>query len=125
VREEYGISVSKYTIQRILRSFGFSWRRIRKKPKGKPEPEEYTQKKEALEQLQQQAENGEIDLYYFDETGFSLDPYIPYAWQEKGETIELESSRGKRLSVSGFLSLQQEFVAYTTDSRQRLCDCLF
>ena len=34
---------------------------------------------------------------------------------EKGETIEVESSRGKRLSVSGFLSLQQELVAYTTE----------
>jgi transposase len=115
VREKYGICISKYTIQRILRGFGFSWRRVRKKPKGQPDPEEYNQKKEALEQFQQQAENGEIDLYYFDETGFGLDPYIPYAWQEKGETIEVESSRGKRLSVSGFLSLQRELVAYTTE----------
>ena len=57
-----GIHVSKYTIQRILRSFGFSWRRIRKKPKGEPEPEEYTQKKEALEQFQQQAEKERLIL---------------------------------------------------------------
>ena len=28
----------------------------------------------------------------------------------------MDSSRGKRLSVSGFLSLQQELVAYTTES---------
>lgn len=115
VREKYDISVSKYTIQRILRSFGFSWRRVRKKPKGEPDSKEYNQKKEALEQFQQQAEKEEIDLYYFDETGFGLDPYIPYAWQEKGETIEVESSRGKRLSDSGFLSLQRELVAYTTE----------
>jgi transposase len=115
VRAEYGISVSKYTIQRILRSSGFSWRRVRKKPKGEPDPEEYTQKKEELEQLKEQAEKREIDLYYFDETGFGLDPYIPYAWQEKGETIEIESSRGKRLSVAGFLSLQRELVVYTTE----------
>ena len=116
VREKYDISASKYTIQRILRSFGFSWRRVRKKPKGKPDPKEYNQKKEALEQFQQQEEQGEIDLYYFDETGFSLNPYIPYAWQEKGITIEVESSRGKRLSVCGFLSLQKELVAYTTET---------
>lgn len=115
VKEDYDISVSKYTIGRILRNLGFSWRRVRKKPKGEPDPDEYKQKKEALEQYQHQAENGEIDLYYFDETGFILDPYIPYAWQEKGETIEVESSRGKRLSASGFLSLQRELVAYTTE----------
>jgi len=115
VTEEYGISVSKYTIQQILHNLGFSWRRIKKKSKGEPDPGEYNQKKEALEEFQQQAEKEEIDLYYFDETGFGLDPYIPYAWQEKGETIEVESSRGKRLSVSGFLSLQRELVAYTTE----------
>ena len=44
VREEYGISVSKRTIKRILRNSGFSWRRIRKKPKGKPDSEIYAEK---------------------------------------------------------------------------------
>jgi transposase len=115
VKENYDVSVSKYTIQRILYSLDFSWRRVRKKPKGKPDPGEYKQKKEALEHYQQQAERREIDLYHFDETGFGLDPYVPYAWQEKGETIEVESSRGKRLSVCGFLSMQNELVAYTTE----------
>jgi len=115
VTEEYGVFVSKYTIQRIILGFRFSWRRIKKKPKGQPDPDEYNEKKEALDGFQQQAEKEEIDLYYFDETGFSLDPYIPYAWQEKGETIEVESSGGKRLSVTGFLSLQRELVAFTTE----------
>ena len=41
---------------------------------------------------------------------------MPYAWQEKEQTIEVESSRGKRLSVCGFLSMQNELVAYTTES---------
>jgi transposase len=115
VREEYGVSISKRTIKRILRNSNFSWRRIRKKPKGEPDPEEYAQKKEELEKLEEQSEHGEIDLYYFDETGFCLNPYIPYAWQEKGETIRIDSSRGKRLSVVGFLSLQRGLVAYTTE----------
>lgn len=117
VREEYGISVSKRTIKRILRISNFSWRRVRKKLKGKPDPEEYAQKKEELEDLEEQAEIEEIDLYYFDETGFCLNPYVPYAWQEKGETIRIESSRGKRLNVVGFLSLQRELVAYTTEGK--------
>jgi transposase len=114
VREEYGISVSRRTIKRILRSLGFSWRRIRKKPKGKPDPAEYAQKKAELGELKQQAERGEIDLYYVDESGFCLIPYVPYAWQEKGETIELESVGKKRLNILGFLSLEHGLVAYTT-----------
>jgi len=115
VREEYGLSVSRRTIKRILLSLNFSWRRIRKKPKGVPDPIEYSKKKAELNELTIQAEQGIIDLYHFDESGFCLDPYVPYAWQEKGETIEVESSRGKRLSVLGFLSIQRELVAYTTE----------
>jgi len=92
-----------------------SWRRIRKKPKGVPDLVEYSRKKAELEELEIQAEQGIIDLYHFDESGFCLEPCVPYAWQEKGETIEVESSRGKRMSVLGFLSLQRELVAYTTE----------
>ena len=115
VREEYGISVSRRTIKRILRDLNFSWRRIRRKPKGEPDPEEYARKKEELEKLKEQAERGEIDLYYVDESGFCLIPYVPYAWQEKGEIIEIESGGKKRLNILGFLSLEHGLVAYTTE----------
>jgi transposase len=111
----YEISVSRRTINRILRSFSFSWRRVRKKPKGKPDPAEYARKKVELEELKQQAERGEIDLYYVDESGFCLIPYVPYAWQEKGETIAVESGGKKRLNILGFLSLERGLVAYTTE----------
>ena len=117
VRESYSISVSKRTVKRILRSFDFSWRRIRWKPKGEPDPIEYARKKEELDELKKQAESGDIDLYYFDESGFCQNPCIPYAWQEKGITIEIDSSRGNHLSVLGFLSLQRDLVAYTTESK--------
>jgi hypothetical protein len=106
VREEYGISVSRRTIKRILRDLNFSWRRIRRNPKGEPDSEEYARKKVELEELKEQAERGEIDLYYVDESGFCLIPYVPYAWQEKGETIEIESGGKKRLNILGFLSLE-------------------
>jgi transposase len=115
VREEYGISVSRRTIKRIVRNLDLSWRRIRKKPKGKPDPAEYAEKKKELDELKEQAERGEIDLYFFDESGFCLVPYIPYAWQEKSVTIEIESGGKKRLNVLGFLSREHGLVAYTTE----------
>jgi transposase len=115
VRDEYGISVSKRTIKRILRSLNFSWRRVRKKPEGEPDSEEYAQKKEELDKLKEQARSGEIDLYYVDESGFCLIPYVPYAWQEKGATVELKSYGKKRLNILGFLSLEHGLLAYTTE----------
>jgi transposase len=113
VAEHWHVHISKQTLKRILKSMTFSWRRVRKGVKGEPDPEEYQQKQEALHDLQQQASQGILDLYYFDESGFCLTPYLPYAWQEKGQTITLDSARSKRLNVLGFLSKNNELQAYS------------
>ncbi len=34
-----------------------------------------------LAELKERERKGEIDLRYFDESGFSLMPYVPYAWR--------------------------------------------
>jgi len=62
-----------------------------------------------------QEDNGEIDLYFYDESGFSLVPNVPYCWQKKGETIELPSSKSKTLQVVGFLRRNQIFRFYYAD----------
>jgi len=113
VAEHFDLRISKSTLKRMLKSMAFSWRRVRKGLKGEPDPEEYQQKKQALHDLQQQAAQGILDLYYFDESGFCLTPYLPYAWQEKGQTIRLESGPSKRLNVLGFLSKNNELQAYS------------
>ena len=113
VAEHFDLRISKQTLKRILKCMAFSWRRVRKGLKGDPDPEEYQQKKQALHDLQQQAAQGILDLYYFDESGFCLTPYLPYAWQEKGQTITLASGPSKRLNVLGFLSKNNELQAYS------------
>ena len=60
----------------------------------------------------QQHEEGEIDLCYFDESGFTLEPCVPYAWQQTGETIEIPSSKSKRLNVLGFVNRDCEFTSF-------------
>ena len=113
VAEHFDLRLSKQTLKRILKAMAFSWRRIRKGPKGKPDPDEYQYKKQALHEFQEQASQGILDLYYFDESGFCLTPYLPYAWQEQGQTITLESGPSKRLNVLGFLSKKNELQAYS------------
>ena len=34
--------------------------------------------------LKKKDKKGEIELRYFDESGFTLTPYVPYGWQDKG-----------------------------------------
>ena len=58
--------------------------------------------------LQKQEDQGKIDLYYFDESGFTLDPYIPYAWQEPGTVIEIPVRKCGRINVLGFMNRKND-----------------
>ena len=44
-----------------------------------------------------------ISLYFYDESHFGLVPCVPYAWQKKGETVELPSFKSGYINVAGFL----------------------
>jgi len=49
-------------------------------------------------------EEQKINLYYFDESGFSTTSCVPYAWQPKGHTLEIPCYRSKQLNVLGLIS---------------------
>lgn len=112
IQEEFALDVSKQTIKRVLKAFQFRWKRIRKRVKGQPAPEIYQERKQSLELLIEEDKEGIIDLRYFDESGFCLVPYVPYAWQESGETIAIESTPSTRLNVLGFMNKRNELDAY-------------
>ena len=50
---------------------------MRKGVGGKPSSQEYKDKKAQLEKLKRLDDEGQIDLYYLDETGFFLIPCVP------------------------------------------------
>jgi transposase len=106
IHDEFGLDVSKQTVKRVLKSFQFVWKQVRRRVKGQPDPELYQERKHSLEILRQADQEGIIDLRYFDETGFCLAPYVPYAWQASEETISLPSAQSKRLNVLGFMNMR-------------------
>ncbi len=75
----------------------------------------HSNKKKEIEALKLQEDDQQIALYYFDGSGFSLVPYVPYCWQKKGETIELDSSKSKPINVLGFLKRDHTFSFYYVD----------
>ena len=115
IEQEFDLSASKSTIKRVLKSLKFTWRRIRRKVKGEPDPAVYHERKAALDSLIDEDKQGISDLRYYDESGFCLTPYLPYAWQEQAETISIESGHSKRLNVCGFMNTRNEFEAYTIE----------
>jgi len=112
IEKEWGIKVCKETIKRVLKILGLSWHRVRKKVASKPPEENYKAAKQALKELKCKEEKGEIDLRYMDETGFCLTPYLPYAWQEKGEEIKIRTSASKRLNAIGFMNRKNDLDVY-------------
>jgi len=111
--EATGKRVSPQTLNRVLKKAGAVWKRIRKAPAKKPDPVKDAHSQALLQQLQQQDAAGECVLWYFDGSGFCLEPSLPEAWQPIGETLEgPTSSHGQRLNVLGFLNRQNELVSY-------------
>ena len=109
---KFDIEVNTSTLKRLCKNAGMSWKRIRKSLKSKRDSEKYAESKKELEGLIQQSKEGSIDLFYFDESGFTLEPCVPYAWQKNGETIEVPSSKSKRLNVLGFIDRDSNFESF-------------
>ena len=101
--ETHGIELSLNTLKNICKAAGMSWKRVKKSLKNKRKEEEFERSKELINQLIESYKAGEINLYYFDESGFSLTPTVPYAWQKVGEHIEVPSSKSRNLSVLAFI----------------------
>jgi transposase len=94
------------TLRKILKKNGKIWKRKRKTPMKKPDPTDYEQGKKDIEELKLLASQGEFDIVYFDESRLSLQPVVPYAWQDRGQsgTLKIPSSHSKGINFLGFLN---------------------
>ena len=72
--------------------------------KSKQNSEEYTYKEECLNDILELEQQGHIDVFYGDESGFSLNCVIPYAWQFPNEPITILPQKGKTINVLGFMN---------------------
>ncbi len=58
-----------------------------------------------------------LNIRYFDESGFTLTPSIPYGWQPIGETIGIPCQHSKRQNVLGFMSRDGQLHYEVTEQR--------
>jgi hypothetical protein len=80
------------------------WKRCRKSLKSKRDEQAFRDRQQLLQQLHEKEAQGELNVYYFDEAGFTLTPSVPYAWQPTGQTQPLPSAASRRLNVLGFMN---------------------
>ena len=98
---------------------GARYRRIRKRPKGKPSPQLYAYKTEKLQELERQAIAGLIDLYYGDESHICTEGYVPYGWQFRGEDVYTPSERGLRLNIFGMIDRNNQYEGFSTTENMK------
>jgi transposase len=115
IPKRIGKTVSSSTLKRIARRSGLRWKRMRRSLKSRRDEREFRLAEDEIRELVHCHEQREIDLYFFDEAGFSLVPTVPYAWQRLGERLEIPSRRSKQLNVLGFLGIDHRFWCNTIE----------
>lgn len=112
IAKETGKSPSLDTIKRLAKSAGLVWKRVRKSLKKKRDNDAFEQAKAELSALKREQQEGKIGLLFFDESGFTLEPVVPYAWQPIGETIVIPSAKSRRLNVLGFMDYEGQLEPF-------------
>lgn len=115
IEKKTGKKISADTLKKILKKSGKVWKRMRQGLCGKRDEADFRDAQADVKSLRRQAVAGEITLYYYDEAGFSLTPCVPYAWQDKGVTLALPTSRSTPFNVVGFFDVvAQQLHSFVT-----------
>ena len=68
---------------------------------------------QALELLEEKSRQGQVDLFYGDESQVSPEGYVPYGWQFAEEQVGIESAKGKGLHCFALISRDNR-IRYAT-----------
>ncbi len=112
ITQKTGITICRETLRRICKRAGLNWKRVIKSLKSKRNDQAYEEAFNMIVELLEQEQLGKVDVFFYDESGFDLQPCVPYAWQAKGEQIEIPSSRSKKLNVLGFINKACQFESF-------------
>ena len=73
---------------------------------------ERAEKEEVLNRLWSFYRGGWIDLYFGDESAFSMNPKLPYGWSPEGERIQIFPQRDKKINLFGVFRPDNFCVTY-------------
>ena len=74
----------------------------------------YALRAACLAKLERLSEQGRLDLFYGDESGVSLEPCVPYAWQFPGERVSMPAAKGGSLNCFALLARDNRCLTQTT-----------
>lgn len=93
------------------------WKRWRKCLKSRQDVSQVVYKQACLTELEQLEQQGHIDLFYGDESGFCLTPVMAYSWQYPGEEIRIFPQKSKRINVLGLMSKDNRLITFEKEDK--------
>jgi transposase len=114
--ERTGKSVSLATVKRWLKERHWVWKRCRRSVKAHCDPAWFEQGRRVLKAFQDKEADGDIELFYLDESGFSSGSCVPYAWQKQGSTRALPANVPGRVNVIGLMNRQGTGYFYPVET---------
>ena len=100
-------------LKRFFRKIKLSYKRARRDIFKDSKWKSYWDKLDEINEIKGLVEQGVCDLYFFDESGFSLHSNVPYTWSEIGKPTRVPSDRyAKRINVLGFLNTKNKDIFY-------------
>jgi transposase len=114
IADEIGKLISGDTLRTLLTAEHYIWKRMRRSTRARRDETEFRAAGAELARLRATALGAKspFELWYYDEAGFTLQPSIPYAWQQVGQRLELAAAHGPRQNVLGFFNLHNQFHAF-------------
>lgn len=73
------------------------------------------EKEKRLKQLWQLYRAGRIDLFFGDESGFSMKPSLPYGWMKGMDRVEIFPQRDKKINLFGVFRPDNFCITYESD----------
>ena len=113
IAEQLKNTLSLSTLKRIVKKHRLRWKRVRKSVHHKRNEDEFDHATQTIEQFKHEQDAGRLDVSYFDESGFSLQSQVPYAYQPIGETLKIPSSQSQRLNVVGCFNTKNQLHAFS------------
>ena len=113
IAEHLKKTISISTLKRIVKKHRLRWKRVRKSVSHKRNEDEFDRATQDIEQFNREQDAGRLDVYYFDESGFSLQSQVPYAYQPIGETLKIPSSQSQRVNVVGCFNTKNQLHAFS------------
>ena len=68
-----------------------------------------------MEKLIEREKATELKIYYADGSAMSMEPSCPYAWQKRGERLEIPCFKGKTLNLFGLWDAKNDLHLYSSE----------